>query len=134
PAEPRISVRPARRTWREMIFAARHRSYNRFDSSPVASGWSRSCSMMKRSIVITSEPCTVAVRGESDRAALVGPEYRDAVRREARQHFGRRLAVAVVPAHADHRLARRQLVEPAVRRRAARAVGPHLPQLARTHP
>src|SRR5207244_3100096 len=95
PAEPRMSVSPARRTWREMILAARHRSYSRFDSSPVASGCSRSCSMMKRSIVMTSEPCTVAVRGEGDGAALVGSEHRDAVRREAREHVGRRLAVAV---------------------------------------
>src|SRR6266487_712950 len=79
PAGPRMSLRPARRTCREMIFAARHRSYSRFDSSPVASGCSRSCSMMKRSIVMTSEPCTVTVRGESDRAALVGPEHRDPV-------------------------------------------------------
>src|SRR5256714_4687197 len=134
PAGPRMSLRPARRTCREMIFAARHRSYSRFDSSPVASGCSRSCSMMKRSIVMTSDPCTVAVRGESDRAALVGPEYRDAVRREAREHFGRRVAIAVVPAHADHRLARRQLVEPRVRGRAARAVMSHLQDLHRTHP
>src|SRR5205085_3115484 len=121
PAGPRMSLRPARRTCREMIFAARHKSYSRFDSSPVASGCSRSCSMMKRSIVMTSEPCTVPVREESDRAALVGPEHRDAVRREAREHLGRRVAVAVVPAHADHRLVRRQLVEPRLRGRAARA-------------
>src|ERR1043166_603690 len=114
PAEPRMSVRPARRTWREMILAARQTSYSRFDSSPVASGCSRSCSMMKRSIVMTSEPRTVTVRGESDRAALVGPEQRDAVRREPREHFGRRVAVAVVPAYADHRFVRRQLGEPTV--------------------
>src|SRR5437016_5449617 len=89
PAGPRMSLKPARRTCREMIFAARHKSYSRFDSSPVASGCSRSCSMMKRSIVMTSEPCTVAVRGESDRAALVGPEHRDTVRRQARQRLPR---------------------------------------------
>src|SRR5205807_8406040 len=133
PAGPRMSLRPARRTCREMILAARHRSYSRFDSSPVASGCSRSCSMMKRSIVMTSEPCTVAVRGESDRAALVGPEHRDAVRRGTREHVGRRVAVAVVPAHADHRLARRQLVEPRVRSRAARAVVTHLQELDRPY-
>src|ERR1051325_8562342 len=134
PAEPRMSVRPARRTWGEMILAARQTSYSRFDSSPVASGCSRSCSMMKRSIVMTSEPCTVTVRGESDRAALVGPEQRDAVRREPREHFGRRVAVAVVPAYADHRFVRRQLVEPRVGGRAARAVMSHLQELDGTHP
>src|SRR5437879_5720943 len=83
-----------------MIFAARHRSYRRFDSSPVASGCSRSCSMMKRSIVMTSEPCTVAVRGESDRAALVGREHRDSVRRKAREHVRRGVTGAVGPPHA----------------------------------
>src|SRR5205807_8897391 len=134
PAGPRMSLRPARRTCREMIFAARHKSYSRFDSSPVASGCSRSCSMMKRSIVMTSEPCTVPVREESDRAALVGPAHRDNVRRKPREHVGRRLAVAVVQAHADHRLVRRQLVEPRVRGRTARAVMTHLQELDRTHP
>src|SRR5213593_1182305 len=72
-----------------MIFAARQMSYSRLDSSPVASGWSRSCSMMNRSIVMTSDPCTMAVRGESDRAALIGPQNRDAVPRQPPQHLGR---------------------------------------------
>src|SRR2546426_11611809 len=105
-----------------MIFAARQMSYSRLDSSPVASGWSRSCSMMNRSIVMTSDPCTMAVRGESDRAALIGPQNRDPVPRQPRQHFGRRMAVMIVPPHADHRFPRPQLGEPRVRRRAPRAV------------
>src|SRR2546422_5512318 len=75
-----------------MIFAARQMSYSRLDSSPVASGWSRSCSMMNRSIVMTSDPCTMAVRGESDRAPLIGPQNRDAVPRQPLQHLGRRMA------------------------------------------
>src|SRR2546425_1129682 len=129
PAAPRMSVSPARRTWREMIFAARQRSYSRFDSSPVASGWSRSCSMMNRSIVMTSDPSTVAVRGEGDGAALVGPQNRDAVPRQPRQHLRRRMAVMVAPPHADHGLAGRELAQPGVGRRGARAVVPHLQQL-----
>src|SRR2546426_4428942 len=134
PAAPRMSVSPARRTWREMIFAARQRSYSRFDSSPVASGWSRSCSMMNRSIVMTSAPSTVAVRGEGDGAALVGPQNRDAVPRQPRQHLRRRMAVMVAPPHADHGLAGRELTQPGVGRRGARAVVPHLQQLHRPHP
>src|SRR5207245_412743 len=134
PAVPRMSVSPARRTWREMIFAARQRSYSRFDSSPVASGWSRSCSMMNRSIVMTSDPSTVAVRGEGDGAALVGPQNRDAVPRQPRQHLRRRMAVMVAPPHADHGLARAELRQPGVRRGGARAVVPHLQQLHRPHP
>src|SRR5919197_1974490 len=133
PAAPRMSARPARRTWREMIFAARQMSYSKLESSPVASGWSRSCSMMKRSIVMTSDPCIPAVREESDGAALIGPQDRYAVRREPFQHLGRRMAVAVVPPHADHRCARRQLCEPGVRRGAPRAVMAHLGQLHRPH-
>src|SRR5690349_11821099 len=133
PAAPRMSVRPARRTWREMIFAARQTSYSRFDSSPVASGWSRSCSMMNRSIVMTSEPCITAVRGEGDRASLIGPQHLYAVPREAPQHFGRGMPVAVPPSHADHCFARRQLVEPRVGRGGPRAVMPYLEQLHPTH-
>src|SRR3989442_6877239 len=86
-----------------MIFAARQMSYSRLDSSPVASGWSRSCSMINRSIVMTSDPCTMAVRGESDRAALIGPQNRDAVPRQPLQHLGRRMAVMIAAPHADHR-------------------------------
>src|SRR5438034_6568753 len=116
-----------------MIFAARQMSYSRLDSSPVASGWSRSCSMMNRSIVMTSDPCTMAVRGESDRAALTGPENRDAVPRQPPQHLGRWMAVMIAAPHADHRLVRPQLGEPRVRRRAPRAVMAHLEQLHRPH-
>src|SRR5438876_7327106 len=133
PNSPRMSVSPARRTWREMIFAARQMSYSRFDSSPVASGWSRSCSMMNRSIVMTSDPSTVAVRGEGDGAALVGPQNRDAVPRQPRQHLRRRMAVMVAPPHADHGLAGRELTQPGVGRRGARAVVPHLQQLHGPH-
>src|SRR5436189_3942790 len=133
PAVPRMSVSPARRTWREMIFAARQRSYSRFDSSPVASGWSRSCCMMKRSIVMTSDPSTVAVRGEGDGAALVGPQNRDSVPRQPRQHLRRRMAVMIAPPHADHGLAGRELAQPGVGRRGARAVVPHLQQLHGPH-
>src|SRR5690242_562926 len=133
PAAPRMSVSPARRTWREMIFAARQTSYSRFESSPVASGWSRSCSMMNRSIVMTSEPRIMAVRGEGDSPALIGPEYRDAVLREPPQNLGGRMPVPVASPHADHRFARRQLVEPRVRGGTARAVMPHLEQRSEEH-
>src|SRR5687767_4275875 len=50
---PRISASPALRTLFAIILAASARSYRRPDSSPVASGCSFSCSMMKRSIVTT---------------------------------------------------------------------------------
>src|SRR5574338_939496 len=48
-----MSARPALRTLLAIIFAASARSYRIPDSSPVASGCSFSCSMMKRSIVTT---------------------------------------------------------------------------------
>ncbi|PYP76889.1 MAG: hypothetical protein DMD25_09685 [Gemmatimonadetes bacterium] len=73
------------------------------------------------------------IRGEGDRAAPIGPEHRDAVSREPLEHLGRRVAVVIVPAHADHRFARRQLVEPRVRRRGLRAVMAHLQHLHPTH-
>src|SRR3989449_1767111 len=85
--------------------------------------------MMKRSIVMTSDPSTVAVRGEGDGAALVGPQNRDAVPRQPRQHLRRRMAVMVAPPHADYGLARAELRQPGVRRGGARAVVPHLQQL-----
>ena len=50
---PRMSARPARRTLLAIILAASARSYRMPDSSPVASGCRRSCSMMNRSIVTT---------------------------------------------------------------------------------
>ena len=55
-ATPRMSARPALRTLLAIIFAASARSYRMPDSSPVASGCRRSCSMMKRSIVTTDVP------------------------------------------------------------------------------
>src|SRR6266566_9480543 len=131
PNSPRMSVSPARRTWREMILAARQRSYSRLESSPVASGCSRSCSMMKRSIVMTDVgECTrpLAGNGEGDRTPLIRPEHRDATSLEARHHLGRGMTVPIVRAHADHRILRPQLVEPAVRRSPARTVMPHLEQ------
>jgi len=50
---PRMSASPALRTLLAIIFPASAMSYRMPDSSPVASGWSRSCSMMNRSIVTT---------------------------------------------------------------------------------
>src|SRR2546425_1146083 len=119
-----------------MILAARHRSYSRLESSPVASGWSRSCSMMKRSIVMTDVDvlCTLAVGVESDRAISIGPQDRYAVRRQPGHDLGRGVTVVVVCAHADHREPGPQFLEPRVRRRRAGTVvahrehghGPHL--------
>src|SRR5438093_11102032 len=130
PNSPRISVSPARRTWREMILAARHRSYSRLDSSPVASGWSRSCSMMKRSIVMTDvDVCTLAIGRERDRPRLIGSEDLTAPPPQPSEHLGRRMAVIIARAHTDHRFARSQLAEPRVRGRGERAVMPHLEQL-----
>src|SRR5438034_788651 len=113
-----------------MIFAARHKSYSRLDSSPVASGWSRSCSMMKRSIVMTEvDVCTLAISREGDSAHLVRSENLTAPTPQPAEHLGGRMAVMIVRAHADHRLARPQLPEPRLRRRAQRAVMPDLEQL-----
>src|SRR2546423_8338862 len=117
PAVPRISVSRARRTWREMILAARHRSYSRFDSSPVASGWSRSCSMMKRSIVMTDvDVCAMAIGRKGDSARLIRSEDLTAPTPQPVEHLGCRMAVMIVRAHADHGLARRQLAQPRIRR------------------
>src|SRR3989442_13571798 len=125
-----MSVRPARRTWRKMIFAARHRSYSRLDSSPVASGWSRSCSMMKRSIVMTEvDVCTLAIGREGDSAHLVRSEDLAAPTPQPAEHLAGRMAVMIVRTHADHRLARPQLAEPRVGRGGRRAVMPDLEQL-----
>src|SRR5436190_1094898 len=113
-----------------MIFAARHKSYSRLDSSPVASGWSRSCSMMKRSIVMTEvDVCTLAISREGDSAYLVRSENLTAPTPQPAEHLGGRMAVMIVRAHADHGFARPQLAEPRVRRRAQRAVMPDLEQL-----
>src|SRR5712691_7708664 len=112
-----------------MIFAARHRSYSRFDSSPVASGCSRSCSMMKRSIVMTDVgDCERAMTrdGEGDRAPLIGAEHGDAMSTQPRQRLRRGMTVAVLCADADDGVGRPQLIQPAVGRRATRAVMPDL--------
>src|SRR5207249_5505268 len=133
PNSPRMSVSPARRTWREMIFAARQMSYSRFDSSPVASGWSRSCSMMNRSIVTTDVgDCERAMTrdGEGDRAPLIGTEHRDAMSSQPRKRLGRRMTVPILRAHADDGFDRLQLVEPAVR---GRATGPVVSDLQQRH-
>src|SRR5438552_12350198 len=130
PTSPRMSVRPARRTWREMIFAARHRSYSRFDSSPVASGCSRSCSMMNRSIVMMDvDVCGMAVGREGDRPRLIRAVDLAAPASQPCQHRGRRMAVMVVRPDADHGFARAELGEPRVGRRAGRAVMPNLEHL-----
>src|SRR5438067_1132862 len=93
-----------------MIFAARHRSYSRLDSSPVASGWSRSCSMMKRSIVMTEvDVCTLPIGREGNSAHLVRSEDLTAPTPQPAEHLGCRMAVVIVRAHADHGLARPQL-------------------------
>src|SRR2546426_931693 len=118
-----------------MILAARHRSYSRFDSSPVASGWSRSCSMMKRSIVTTDvDVCTLAIGRKGDSARLVRPEDLAAPPPQPVEHLGCWMAVMIERAHADHRLARPQLAEPRIRRGSRRAVMPHLEQLNTAHP
>src|SRR5437667_260740 len=65
--------------------------------------------MMNRSIVMTSDPFTLPIRGESDGAAPIGPEHRDAVSREPLEHLGRRMAVVVVPTNADYRFGRPRL-------------------------
>src|SRR6266705_515579 len=114
PAGPRMSLRPARRTCREMIFAARHRSYSRFDSSPVASGCSRSCSMMNRSIVMTDVgDCDRAMTrdGEGDRASLISAEHGDAMSSQPRERLQRGMTVAVLRSHTDDGLGRPQLIE-----------------------
>src|SRR6266576_4674114 len=135
PNSPRMSVRPARRTCREMILAARHRSYSRLDSSPVASGWSRSCSMMKRSIVMTDvDVCTLAIGRKGDSARLIRSEDLTAPTRQPVEHLGCRMAVMIVRAHADHGLARPQLAQPRIRRGGGRAVMPYLEQLHPAHP
>src|SRR2546428_778225 len=127
---PRMSVKPARRTWREMIFAARHRSYSRFDSSPVASGWSRSCSMMNRSIVMTDvDVCTLPIGREGDSARLIRPVDLAAPTPQPAEPLGRRMAVMIVRADADPRFVRPQFREPGIRGRGSRAVMPHLQQL-----
>src|SRR2546421_7470780 len=113
-----------------MIFAARHRSYSRLDSSPVASGWSRSCSMMKRSIVTTDvDVCTLAIGRKGDSPRLIRSEDLAAPTPQPVQHLRRWMAVMIVRTHADHGLARPQLAEPRIRRRRGRSMMPHFEQL-----
>src|SRR5205807_5107781 len=97
----------------DMNLAARQRSYSRFESSPVASGWSRSCSMMKRSIVMTDVDvwCTVGPEVEGDRAIAIRPQHPHAVRREPRHHLGRGMPIVVMRADADHGEGGPQFVE-----------------------
>src|SRR5256886_16480114 len=118
-----------------MIFAARHRSYSRLDSSPVASGWSRSCSIMKRSIVTTDvDVCTLAIGRKGDSARLVRSEDLTAPTPQPVEHFGCRMAVMIVRAHADHGLARPQLAQPRIRRGGGRARMPPPEPLPAAHP
>src|SRR5574338_818127 len=113
PRSPRMSLSPARRTLREMILAARQTSYSRFDSSPVASGNCRSCSMMNRSMVTTEvDSCTVAVGGEGNGPQLVGPQCRHMVLQESGQHLRRRVPVRIVRPDADHRFIGPQFLQP----------------------
>src|SRR5438046_8151079 len=105
-----------------MILAARHRSYSRLDNSPVASGWSRSCSMMKRSIVMTDvDVCMLAIGRKGDSARLIRSEDLTAPTRQPVEHLGCRMAVMIVRAHADHGLARPQIAQPRIRRGDGRA-------------
>src|SRR5881628_2360875 len=119
-----------------MIFAARHRSYSRLESSPVASGWSRSCSMMKRSIVMTDVDVlsTLAVGLESDGAIPIRAKHPGAMRRQPGHDLGRGMAVVVARAHADHRDPGAQLVQPAVRRRRAGPMMAHFEHIYAAHP
>src|SRR5882762_1748241 len=101
-----------------MIFAARQMSYSRFDSSPVASGWSRSCSTMQRSIVMTDVgDCERAMTrdGAGNRAPPIGAEDGDGMCPQPREGLRGGMPVAVLRPHADHGLRRPQFVEPAVR-------------------
>src|SRR5881409_223618 len=68
--------------------------------------------MMKRSIVMTSDPFAMPVRGKGDRTAPIGPENRDTVSRQPLEDLGGGVPVVVVPTDADHGLARRKLVQP----------------------
>src|SRR6266576_3554076 len=52
--------------------------------------------MMKRSIVMTSDPFAMPVRGKSDRTVPIGPENRDAVSRQPLEDLGGRVPVVVV--------------------------------------
>src|SRR2546430_6907265 len=118
-----------------MISVARHRSYGGLDSAPVASGWSRSCSMMKRSIVTTDvDVCPLAIGRKGDSPRLVRSEDLAAPTPQPVQHLRRRMAVMIVLTHADHDLARPQLAEPRIRRGGGRAMMPHLEQLHAAHP
>src|SRR5256885_8296264 len=117
-----MSASPDNRTLLAIIFAASAMSYRMPDNSPVASGWSRSCSMMNRSIVTTDVgDCERAMTrdGEGDRAPLIGTEHCDAMSSQPRERLGRGMSVTILRAHADDGFDRLQLVEPAVRRRTA---------------
>src|SRR2546430_8556090 len=90
--------------------------------------------MMKRSIVMTSDPFAMPVRGKGDRTTPIGPENRDAVSRQPLEDLGGGVPVVVVPADADHGLARRQLVQPLVRRRGPRPVMTDLQEVDAPNP
>src|ERR687892_149721 len=120
PKAPRISFRPARRTWWEIILAARQMSYSRFDNSPVASGKSRSCSMMNRSIVTTDVgSSTVPFQYDGDGAFHVRATQRYPPLHEPRQDLRRRMPVAIPRAHAHDGDLRLDLAEPRVTRGGA---------------
>src|SRR5436309_3168337 len=89
--------------------------------------------MMNRSIVMTSEPSTMAIRGKRDRPVPIGSEDSDAMPRQPLQHVGRGVAVRVPPAYADHRVVGSELVQPLVGRGARGPVMTHLQQVHRAH-
>src|SRR5207245_9514099 len=78
--------------------------------------------MLNRSIVLTSDPFAMPVRGKGDRTAPIGPENRDTVSRQPLEDLGGGVPVVVAPTDADHGLARRELVQPLVPRRRPRPV------------
>src|SRR5437667_12180067 len=86
--------------------------------------------MMNRSIVMMDvDVCGMAVGREGDRARLIRAVDLAAPASQPCEHRGRRMAVVVVRADADHGFARAELGEPRVGRRAGRAVMPNLEQL-----
>src|SRR5262245_47875983 len=60
PAVPRMSARPARRTWSAMILVARVMPDSSQENSPLASGWCRRCS--------SRMCCCAVIRGALDMA------------------------------------------------------------------
>src|SRR5216117_51501 len=90
--------------------------------------------MMNRSIVMTDVgDCERAMTrdGEGNRASLIGAEHSDAMSAQPRQRLRRGMTVAVLRSDANHGVGRLQLIQPAVGRRATRAM---MPDLQYCHP